>query len=127
MTLDLVQLLMGFLALLVALGGLIWKIGHAQEKRLISHLDNKFEGETKQRMLAQSHTAAMIEDMNRNHRKNETELQNVQRQVFELKAELPEKYVRREDYIRGQTIIESKLDALALRWENSQLRRKAHD
>ena len=31
-------------------------------------------------------------------------------------------YVRREDYIRGQSVIESKLDGLALKIENVQLR-----
>ncbi len=29
-----------------------------------------------------------------------------------FKADLPLNYVRREDYIRGQTVIEAKLDAL---------------
>ena len=29
-----------------------------------------------------------------------------------FQAELPVQYVRREDYIRGQTVIEAKLDAL---------------
>ena len=37
----------------------------------------------------------------------------LERSFLKLRAELPEKYVRREDYIRGQTVIESKLDAIA--------------
>ncbi|MDF6001947.1 hypothetical protein P4050_30630 [Pseudomonas aeruginosa] len=32
-----------------------------------------------------------------------------------LKAELPIQYVRREDYIRGQSVIEAKLDGLAVK------------
>jgi hypothetical protein len=36
-----------------------------------------------------------------------------ERSILRLRAELPLEYVRREDYIRGQTIIEAKLDALA--------------
>ncbi|MDF5991266.1 hypothetical protein P4119_17475 [Pseudomonas aeruginosa] len=39
-----------------------------------------------------------------------------------LKAELPIQYVRREDYIRGQSVIEAKLDGLAVKLENAQLR-----
>ena len=35
---------------------------------------------------------------------------------------MPLHYVRREDYIRGQSVIESKLDGLALKIENVQLR-----
>lgn len=46
----------------------------------------------------------------------------VERELMELKAELPLNYVRREDYIRGQSIIEAKLDGLAIKIENTQLR-----
>lgn len=38
---------------------------------------------------------------------------DLERSFLNLRAELPEKYVRREDYIRGQTVIEAKLDAIA--------------
>lgn len=34
------------------------------------------------------------------------------RALLELRAELAERYLRREDYIRGQTVIEAKLDAI---------------
>lgn len=37
----------------------------------------------------------------------------VERELLELRAELPVRYVRREDYIRGQTVIEAKLDAIS--------------
>lgn len=46
----------------------------------------------------------------------------VERDILTLKAELPLHYVRREDYVRNQTVIEAKLDALAVRIENIQLR-----
>ncbi|MGH8037020.1 MAG: hypothetical protein ACREPD_04690 [Stenotrophomonas sp.] len=35
-----------------------------------------------------------------------------ERQLLQLRLELPERYLRREDYIRGQTVIEAKLDAI---------------
>lgn len=38
------------------------------------------------------------------------------------KGELPNLYVRREDYIRGQTVLETKLDKLGLQLANAQLR-----
>jgi len=50
------------------------------------------------------------------------QVRNVERELLELKAELPRRYVLREDYVRNQTIIEAKLDALALRFENFNLR-----
>ena len=48
--------------------------------------------------------------------------QRMEREVLQLKADLPLQYVRREDYIRGQSVIESKLDALASKLETAQLR-----
>src|SRR5699024_7858107 len=116
------QLLIGLAALVVAILTLQWRLEGSREKRLMSLLDEKFENETKQRHITEGHINAMVEDAKRDTKKNEIGLQRVQREVLELRAELPERYVRREDYIRGQTVIESKLDSLAIRMENNQLR-----
>ena len=48
--------------------------------------------------------------------------QRVERELLHLKAELPIHYVRREDYIRGQSVLEAKLDGLALKLDIAQLR-----
>jgi len=50
------------------------------------------------------------------------EWSRIEKEFLHFKAELPNQYVRREDYIRSQTVIESKLDALALKIENWQLK-----
>jgi len=50
------------------------------------------------------------------------QVRNVERDLLQLKADLPRHYVLREDYVRNQTIIEAKLDALALRFENFHLK-----
>lgn len=39
-----------------------------------------------------------------------------------LRGEMPLNYVRREDWARNQSIIEAKLDGLALKLENVQLK-----
>lgn len=39
-------------------------------------------------------------------------------------ADLPVAYVRREDYVRGQTVIEAKLDALATELKSLQIDRR---
>lgn len=44
----------------------------------------------------------------------------LEREFLEFRADMPLNYVRREDYLRGQTIIESKLDALFNKIELSQ-------
>ncbi len=55
------------------------------------------------------------------------EWRRVERELLDLRAELPLNYVRREDYIRGQSVIEAKLDGLALRIENQALKGAKHD
>lgn len=49
--------------------------------------------------------------------------QRLEREVMSLKAELPLYYVRRDDFVRVQSVIEAKLDGLALRIENANLRK----
>jgi hypothetical protein len=41
----------------------------------------------------------------------------VEKDLLRLRAELPVDYVRREDWIRNQTVIEAKLDGLATKLE----------
>lgn len=48
----------------------------------------------------------------------------IERDFLAWKADLPMTYVMRDDYVRNQTVIEAKLDAVALRIENLQLRNK---
>lgn len=54
--------------------------------------------------------------------KLEEDLQALEREFLLFKAELPNGYIRREDYIRNQTVIDSKLDAIASKIEQIYLR-----
>lgn len=54
--------------------------------------------------------------------KGQEEIRALERQFLEFKAEMPRMYVAREDYIRGQTVIEAKLDAVAAKLETVQIR-----
>ncbi|WP_081427300.1 hypothetical protein [Pseudomonas frederiksbergensis] len=54
--------------------------------------------------------------------KDSDRLRSVELNFERLRADLPLHYVRREDYVRNQTVIEAKLDALALKLENVQLK-----
>ncbi|KFK92767.1 MULTISPECIES: hypothetical protein [unclassified Serratia (in: enterobacteria)] len=52
-------------------------------------------------------------------------LNTLEREFLEFKADLPIHYVRREDYVRGQTVIEAKLDAVYNKLELVQQHRLA--
>ncbi|MBU1352111.1 MAG: hypothetical protein KKB95_09485 [Gammaproteobacteria bacterium] len=52
---------------------------------------------------------------------------NLEREFLRWQADLPLHYVRREDYVRGQSIVEAKLDGLATKIDNAQLRASMKD
>jgi hypothetical protein len=94
-----------FLILAAIIGG-IWAVGKTLWGQIERNLDSKFEG------IAVAHDEAKKAHEKTNH---------LERQILELKADMPLNYVRREDYIRGQTVIEAKLDALASKLEIVQI------
>lgn len=49
-------------------------------------------------------------------------VQALEREFLTWRGDLPMQYVRREDYIRNQTVIESKLDSIRAKMEVLQLR-----
>lgn len=75
------------------------------------------------RFKAQDDSLSEIKSANR----TETEQwRRVERELLQLRADLPLQYVRREDYVRGQTVLEAKMDGLAMKIENMQLRGGPH-
>jgi len=77
-------------ALIAAWSGLILGVMRAMLTRCMRGIDSKIEALAK---------------LNDDYRR-------VEREVLELKAELPNGYVRREDFIREETVILVKLDKL---------------
>ena len=59
------------------------------------------------------------------NREEAAQWQRIERDLLRMQAEMPLHYVRREDYIRGQSVIEAKLDALGSKLEAAQLRAAA--
>ena len=53
-------------------------------------------------------------------------VQTLERDFLKWQAELPINYVRREDYVRGQSVIEAKLDALYSKLEVVQMKGTQH-
>nr|WP_241021058.1 hypothetical protein [Burkholderia sp. Ac-20344] len=93
-----------FIGLLIAAG----KVLIVQIERHQSERDQKQEDQLK----------AMLEQISR----QADNTARLERDFLRFQADLPLQYVRREDYVRNQTVIEAKLDAIALRFENLQLR-----
>lgn len=69
------------------------------------HVDEKFTAMEAARKVSGEHWDAEF-------RKLDSTTRNLETDFLKWKAELPLQYVRREDYIRGQTTIELKIDAV---------------
>lgn len=92
------------------------------EKRL----DTRFDVQNESRRISDEATREMLSKHMAEEAKNSDQILNLERQLLNFKADLPIAYVRREDFVRNQSVIESKLDGLALRIENVQLKGGLH-
>lgn len=63
-----------------------------------------------------------LEEVAKQSEQNHVDIRDLERKFYKFQIDLPHTYVAREDYIRGQTVIEAKLDALASKIENIQIR-----
>lgn len=84
----------------------VWAFGKALMDQFEKRLDERFKTRDENTKAAALETKARFDSLDGNTRALERDLLN-------FKAQLPEIYVRREDYIRGQAVIEAKIDALA--------------
>jgi len=116
---QLLSLLLGFLGFLFAAGKiLLTQIEH--------RLNDRFTAMEEARAQAGKHWderfGAVIDKL-RHEAEGWAELE---REFLRFQAELPLQYVRREDYVRGQSVIEAKLDALYNKLEVVQMRGGTH-
>lgn len=123
---HLVGLLLGFLG--VCATGLAFLF-----RQTMVHLDRRFETlETARKASEEKHAKRMDDSESRLagrmdaleavNRDETLQWQRVEREFLKFQADLPMRYVMRDDYIRGQTVVEAKLDALAVKVDNAQLR-----
>lgn len=122
---HLITLLVMFLGATAAAGKLF--LGQLQR-----HLDDRFKAQDLTRSENHQALSKRLDGIESTNREEAGQWQRVERELLNLKADMPLHYVRREDYIRGQSVIEAKLDGLATKIENAQLRAlangaKAHD
>ena len=112
---QLITLLLAFLGFLFAAGRLLLsQIDRRLDDRFVTIEKAREDGQASWRQTFTQH----IEEERR-----ETDLlRNIEREFLRFQAELPLQYVRREDYVRGQSVIEAKLDALYNKLEVVQMK-----
>lgn len=111
----LVSWLVAFLGLLIGAG----KVLLAQIDRRQSERDDRQEEQTKA-LLKQ--LGQQADSVNQQLAQQAESVHRLELDFLKFQGDLPLSYVRREDYMRNQTVIEAKLDAVALKIENIQLK-----
>jgi hypothetical protein len=115
------------LLLLLAFLGFVFTAGRLLLAQIDHRLDGRFAAMEEARKAGQSHWDKQFAGLAEQNRREAEGWQRLERDFLGWKAELPVQYVRREDYVRNQTVIEAKLDGLRLSIENQYLKGKHND
>lgn len=113
--------------LLVAFFGCVGGFGKLLLGQMDKNLDEKFKAQEAARQAGAQALRETIERYTAQGEATAAQLQKLERDFLNWKAEVPIQYVRREDYIRGQAVIEAKLDSLYSKLELMQLKGARHD
>ena len=105
---HLITLLLSFFAAVAAFS----KVFLSQVDR---RLDERFDDIERSRSEARSIWEQRFDELKRQNSEEVAQWHRVERELLQLKAHLPQEYVRREDHIRFETVINAKLDAVNAR------------
>lgn len=108
--------------LLVAFIGFVSGAGKVLLRQIDKRLEGRFEAMEESRKESQQHWDKRFSELSEQNRREADGWQQLERDFLKFQAALPIEYVRRDDYIRGQSVIEAKLDALASKLEVVQLK-----
>lgn len=113
---DILQLLGLVVAFAMALGTCIGFFLRQLDKRFAAQEGLREEGAKALRGTIEAYTAQ--------GKVTAQQVTKLEREFLEWKAEMPLQYVRREDYVVGQSVIQARLDALYSKVEVVQLQTK---
>lgn len=88
-----------------------WAVAKVAGKQLDEKLETRFDNVEK-----------TLDTIGAERREHGSKLHQIELDLANLRAEMPLHYVRREDYVRNQTVIEAKLDALYNKLEVVQIK-----
>ncbi len=110
------------ITLLLAFFGCIAGFGKLLLSQVESRLKERFTAQDEARREGQESLRKTLDVHLDAERTNAQAVQALEREFLKWQADMPLHYVRREDYVRGQTVIEAKLDALYNKLEVVQLK-----
>ena len=103
------------------LGG-YWTLAKIIGTQFQRGMNERFAAQDKALEANHKSLAGRLDGIEALNRTDAMQWQRVERELLKMQADMPLHYVRREDYIRGQSVIEAKIDALGSKLETAQLR-----
>lgn len=100
-------------AVIAALFAASWALISVIVKQFTAQLDQRFHGQDELRSQREKVLDERFKALENAIKSEGDGWRTVERELLELKAALPIQYLRREDAIRQEVVIHSKLDALA--------------
>lgn len=113
---HLVSLVITGISFIVSVG---WVLLQQMDKRMNAHFVALEKARDETMRVWDAKFAEMLDD----HKASAEAWRSLERDFLKFRGDLPLEYVRREDFIRNQSVIEAKLDAVALHIQNLQLQR----
>ena len=123
---ELWALLTFLIGLLVTFLGCVFGFAKVLGGQIDKRLDEKFQAQETAREAGAKSLREHIDRYTALGDRTATQVANLERDFLKWRADLPVHYVRREDYVRGQTVIEAKLDALYNKLEVVQIKGAGH-
>lgn len=115
------------ITLLLAFFGCIAGFAKLVLTQIDKRLEVRFSAQEEARQVGATALREMLDGYAKQAQNTASELTALERQFLQFKADLPLNYVRREDYVRGQSVIEAKLDALYSELKYVQIKRGVSD
>lgn len=113
-------------SLLLAFMGFMFRAGRMLLSQVYSNLDERFSSQEDARAAAKMHWDIKFNALEKAAAQESSQWQRLDRDLLQLRADLPIQYVRREDWIRQEVTINAKLDALAAKIDTLNQRGTAH-
>lgn len=110
---ELWQLMSGIASVIVAFALMVWAFGTILVKQFKEGLDARFSTQDEMRRQREKTLDERFLALSNEIKREGEGWRQVERELLNLKADLPKEYTRREDTIRQEVVIHAKLDALA--------------
>ncbi len=116
-----------FILLGIAFLGGLAGAGKLLLDQVLRRMDDRFSAQDTASEVYQTQLSNRLSRLENASQAERDQWQRIERELLNLKADLPVHYVRREDYVQAIATIMAKLDTMAMRFENILLRSNKHD